>query len=341
MVLSRLDDALRRVDERISLKHVHRRLQLFAKLLITATFVEDAARILTSYSVQVSSMKIAKWEAEALQTALPIASFCIQTTGAILIVACSSGLLPVLGCYLLIGWCCWHPIMYNQVSFFQKDHNTNWEFVFETLTIQGGLLVLLSHFLLSAPEAKLDLPAGGSSAAQGGRLRARAHRLQALGRTLLVSIFLFVAGTKVHARVQRLELGRTTEEGVFDWVNAVFQGFVALTLLYLCSLVVIGMKSRWCALLLAMAMSVSAIYMHPFWLFLFSSRRFEMWGVSGMDGYKVDAHTMADHQRYFFFQTMSTVGALLLLVVHGPGALSIDGDSGGVSRKLLNVKGEV
>ena len=33
-----------------------------------------------------------------------------------------------------------------------------------------------------------------------------------------------------------------------------------------------------------------------------------------MEGYEVDAFTMADHQRYFFFQTMSTVGALLLLM---------------------------
>ena len=40
------------------------------------------------------------------------------------------------------------------------------------------------------------------------------------------------------------------------------------------------------------------------------------------------AFTMGDHQRYFFFQTMSTVGALLLLVVHGPGKLSMDEQQG-------------
>ncbi len=33
-------------------------------------------------------------------------------------------------------------------------------------------------------------------------------------------------------------------------------------------------------------------------------------------------------RRYFFFQTMSTVGALLLLVVHGPGKLSMDEQRG-------------
>ena len=41
-------------------------------------------------------------------------------------------------------------------------------------------------------------------------------------------------------------------------------------------------------------------------------------------GQEVDAQTMADHQRYFFFQAMSTVGALVLLVVHGPGNFSMD-----------------
>ena len=106
----------------------------------------------------------------------------------------------------------------------------------------------------------------------------------------------------------------------------------------MCSLVIIGMKSRWVAFLLALTMTATALYMHPFWMFIFSTRTYLMEGVAGMEGYEVDAFTMADHQRYFFFQTMSTVGALLLLVVHGPGKLSIDEQDG--PMQLITAKGD-
>ena len=153
---------------------------------------------------------------------------------------------------------------------------------------------------------------------------------------------------------------------------------------------------RWVALLLAVLMAISACFMHPFWIYAFSTKTYRMevrichlvrghgvrvgvgracvrWrsaqaqrlnvrtcftqGVAHMEGFEVDAFTMGDHQRYFFFQarrpclptdcldalstvrqksgvvhgrrqTMSTVGALLLLVVHGPGKLSLDEQQG-------------
>ncbi|EOD22594.1 hypothetical protein EMIHUDRAFT_240088 [Emiliania huxleyi CCMP1516] len=91
------------------------------------------------------------------------------------------------------------------------------------------------------------------------------------------------------------------------------------------------MKSRGVALLLAVTMFLAAVWMHPWCLFLFSSRTYTMQGV-------VDAFTMADHHRYFFFQSMSTVGALLLLVVHGPGALSVDEQDGPI--KIASEKAE-
>ena len=56
-------------------------------------------------------------------------------------------------------------------------------------------------------------------------------------------------------------------------------------------------------------------------------------------GQEVDAQTMADHQRYFFFQQISTVGALLQLVVHGPGRYSLDEQDGPVQVVTLTSKG--
>ena len=84
-------------------------------------------------------------------------------------------------------------------------------------------------------------------------------------------------------------------------------------------------------------MCVTDLYMHPFWLFMFSTRTFLMEGVAGMEGYEVDAFTMADHQRYFFFQAMSTVGALVLLVVHGPGNFSMDEQQGTTETLLKSI----
>ena len=92
--------------------------------------------------------------------------------------------------------------------------------------------------------------------------------------------------------------------------------------------------------------------------------RYVMDGVSGMEGVEVDASMYADHQRYFFCQaprdlavstthpsppsflhvsssdpqSISTVGALLLLVAHGPGRLSIDEPHG--PPTIVTAKGD-
>jgi len=113
-----------------------------------------------------------------------------------------------------------------------------------------------------------------------------------------------------------------------DAATPLIEGAMIVGLLLMCSLVIIGIKSRWVALLLAVLMALSACWMHPFWIYTFSTKHYRMEGVSHMEGAEVDAFTMGDHQRYFFFQTMSTVGALLLLVVHGPGKLSMDEQQG-------------
>ncbi|EOD07815.1 hypothetical protein EMIHUDRAFT_258493, partial [Emiliania huxleyi CCMP1516] len=164
--------------------------QVVAKLLIVATFVEDALRVLFTFGVQQQSMEIAGWTSPALHTLLPLLSLAVQSCGALLVLA-SSGVGGEVGCYLLLGWCVWHPFMYGQAG--------NREFVLETATISGGLLILLSHLLLLRTKAPL---LGGVSAAAAQEQKDRtatAHRIQAVGRVLVVSFFLYVAATKTHA----------------------------------------------------------------------------------------------------------------------------------------------
>ena len=128
-----------------------------------------------------------------------------------------------------------------------------------------------------------------------------------------------------------------------DVGTPLIEALLIVLLLGMSALVIVGMKSRWCALLLALVTACSAFYMHPFWAYAFYafSKEAEFYvmedDVPGMEGGVVEAYTMADHQRYFFFQRMSTVGALLLLVVHGPGNLSIDEQQGTTAKMLKSI----
>lgn len=146
--------------------------------------------MLFKFDQQQQSMEIAGWTSPALHTLLPLLSLAVQSCGALLVLA-SSGVGGEVGCYLLLGWCVWHPFMYGQAG--------NREFVLETATISGGLLILLSHLLLLRTKAPL---LGGVSAAAAQEQKDRtatAHRIQAVGRVLVVSFFLYVAATKTHA----------------------------------------------------------------------------------------------------------------------------------------------
>jgi hypothetical protein len=285
------------VEERVNLKRVHRRLQTLAKLLIVTTFIEDALRVLTTFSVQRQSMEIAGWKSTTLHTLLPALSFVIQSSAALMVVLPSSSRRPEVGCYMLICWCTWHPIMYGQ--------HRNWEFVLETATIMGGLLILLSHFMLLRPSVLRSsslLLRADESLSSAGDLQQRAARLQAFGRVLIVSIFVYIAADKVISRDGRCDgtcappvpptvcrsaavrrpkfcpsappttnalvahrtahslltlrfpfpqahswavqrsFGPNDGPGVWGWETRLVELGISLVLLYLCSLVVIGMK---------------------------------------------------------------------------------------------------
>ena len=77
----------------------------------------------------------------------------------------------------------------------------------------------------------------------------------------------------------------------------------AIGLLGLSIFVTAGFKTEWSALLLAAILGVVDVYMYPFW----SVQR-----------------ALVDFYRYYFFQTLSIIGGLMLLALHGPGGISLD-----------------
>ena len=188
---NKIADTSREIDARFNIKTVHRRLQALAKVLIVTTFMEDALRVFISFHVQQNSMRIAGWHWPFLHTALPVFSFVVQTSGSLLVVVPGDNERSLVGCYILFAWCLWHPFMYRQ--------QTNWEFLLETCTIMGGILILISHLMLSPPAIKAGLPRVHSSTADTPHNN-RAHRIQAAGRMLVCSIFLYYAFQEVRAR---------------------------------------------------------------------------------------------------------------------------------------------
>lgn len=99
---------------------------------------------------------------------------------------------------------------------------------------------------------------------------------------------------------------------IFLFIGFVFQGewsffraAVSVLGFGACIMVAVGFKARWSAMFLVLLLSVLNIAVNNFWTVH-------------------SAHPQRDFLRYDFFQTLSIVGGLLLLVNMGPGGLSMD-----------------
>jgi len=88
------------------------------------------------------------------------------------------------------------------------------------------------------------------------------------------------------------------------WTAPSLFGLISFVVLAgLAGMVCAGFKTEWSALLLCGILFLSNLYMYPFW--------------SIREG-------LRDFYRYYFFQTLSIIGGLMLLALHGPGGISLD-----------------
>ncbi|PCH44882.1 SURF4-domain-containing protein [Wolfiporia cocos MD-104 SS10] len=88
-----------------------------------------------------------------------------------------------------------------------------------------------------------------------------------------------------------------------EW--SITRAFVSIIGLAACVMVAVGFKAKWSAAFLVIMLSIFNVFINAWW------------SVHS-------AHPTRDFLKYDFFQTLSIVGGLILLVNMGPGGLSVD-----------------
>ena len=333
------------IDERVRVKLLVRvwgpRFELFVRLLLVATFLDDSFRAATHFSEhigQVGEQGYLKSLASMVGPTSP------ELVGVIATVALGVGLLAQsLGslCLLalvqpdgatmaLIGWVIVHPVMYAQLA--------NVEFVAESLSLVGGLLIMRAHLSEQAKRdgRRVPLGGGGLCAADGEACAPEVAiaRTQLLGRLLLPAVYLYRAGLILLGNLADAQHRTDHSVTMFVVDTAVLVGLVLG-----CTLVAAGLKSRTVALTLALVNLGFVCYQHPFFRFVWlegGEWKYDEVGIRKsmphvalpMDNSPDDFEPwhIVDLHRYYFFQGLSTSGALLLLAQFGPGKLAVEED---------------
>lgn len=162
------------------------------------------------------------------------------------------------------------------------------DFMTRALTLSGGFLLLLRSENERRYHDLMSMTIGTEASVSAG-----SDQLQLAGRLLLTLLFLFQAVSSPHGGLHSV----LTAPSVANVLSTLL--LVALSLM-----VSLGFRTDISSMALALVLAASAVVMYPFW--------------------SAPAH-LADFYRYYFFQAASITGGLMLLTLHGPGGLSLDG----------------
>jgi len=167
-------------------------------------------------------------------------------------------------------------------------------FFLRNLSVMGGLLMVLSDSWVRKTKAFAGLPQIEE--------KDRKMYFQLAGRVLL--IFLFIGF-------------------VFSGQWSPWRVIVSLIGLVACVMVVVGFKAKFSATLLVVILSIFNILVNNFWT-VSDVNSLSTTGHNANMSQLHEHHPHKDFAKYDFFQILSIVGGLLLLVNSGPGQFSID-----------------
>lgn len=298
------------LDERLNVKMLMRtwrpRLEFVVRLMLVTTFLDDSFRTaltFTEHTNQVGEQGCLKWLVATSPGLVAIIAtvalgigLLAQTIGSFCLLALIQ---PDAATKALIGWTMVQPVLYAQLS--------NFEFVAESLSLVGGLLMLRAHLVSE-------------------------QRTQLLGRLLLPLTYLYYAGLFIFSAFT-LDETNSLVMYVSSLSMFVINTAVIVALIIGTMLVAAGLKSRLVALILALLNLGFVCHQHPFFFYI--------WREGGEWKYDenmpiphvalptdvlpsdLDMWQIYDLHRYYFFLGLSTSGALLLLAQFGPGEIAV------------------
>jgi len=180
-------------------------------------------------------------------------------------------------------------LAFTAIQPFMYGQHTDFDFLSRELTLAGGLMLLIwGEYQKLGRKVDIITMANAQEMNDG-----TSDRVQLTGRLLLTFLFLFQA---IHSKDGGLHSVMTSP----GFIN--ISSFVLLFGLSL--MVCTGFKTTWSSTILTLVLGVSNCWMYPFW------------------SASTELH---DIYKYYFFQTLSIMGGLMLLTLHGPGGLSLDG----------------
>jgi len=302
-----------KIDEHVSVKLLTKvwgpRFEVLVRLMLVSVFLEDSIGLVAHFDDQVNQFGYI----------VVLSGILLQSVGSLALLTKPSEY----AAFLLIIWTILQPIFYGQLNLKLVSGSPylsiggNYELVSGSLSIVGGLLLMISHL-------------NEHSSQRGEVIPSWVGYTQLLGRMLLPLAYMYPSWIL-------LSFVTTPDEtsGIGSFISSLSK-FVVQSALYLLLvigtlLLAVGLKSRTFALFLAITNLCLVCYEHPIWSFVryeggWKVNEVRMWYpsvVSKNTEINVDPWDIYELHKYYFFLGISTSGALLLLTQLGPGKIAI------------------